>query len=157
MWYSQKNTCVGVFFLLRLQVFRRVTLEYLFWRTPANGCFYIFGKYFLGRFSNYKLAKGTFDNRLLCEKLLKSVTIEQKCFLSENTRWGEKRLTHTLGGNSLENVSKIPENFYIKHLRWSKIDLFKETKKVSKKRYSTNVRSSLTEVFCKKEKKSVTT
>ena len=29
--------------------------------------------------------------------------------------------------------TKIPENFDIKHLRWSKIDLSKETKKVLKK------------------------
>ena len=38
----------------------------------------------------------------------------------------------------LENIflptsTKIPENFDIKHLRWSKINLSKETKKVLKK------------------------
>ena len=64
--------------------------------------------------------------------------------------------------NSLEKVSlekveniflhntKIPENFDIKHLRWSKIYLSKETKNAPKKRYSSNFRSSCMEVFCKK-------
>ena len=33
----------------------------------------------------------------------------------------------------LHASTKIPENFDIKHLRWSKIDLSKETKKVLKK------------------------
>ena len=54
------------------------------------------------------------------------------------------------------NYQQIPihisENFDIKHLRWSKIDLSKKTKKDSKKR-STNFRSSRLEMFCQKEKK----
>ena len=33
----------------------------------------------------------------------------------------------------LHASTKIPENFDIKHLRWNKIDLSKETKKVLKK------------------------
>ena len=44
-------------------------------------------------------------------------------------------------GSSLGKVSKIPENFDIKHLGWSKIDLSKEIKKGSKKRFSTSFRS----------------
>ena len=43
---------------------------------------------------------------------------------------------------------KLPENFDIKHLRWNKIDLSKETKKASKKRCFVNFRSR-SEVFCK--------
>ena len=40
----------------------------------------------------------------------------------------------------------------MKHLRWSKIDLSKKTKKRFKKRYPTNFRSSRTKV-CEKEEK----
>ena len=62
-------------------------------------------------------------------------------------------------GQKAENISlhtsiKISENFIIKHLRWSKADLSKETnkqKKDSKERYSTNFSSSRPEVYCKKD------
>ena len=49
---------------------------------------------------------------------------------------GEKTnsyITHNWG-NSSEKVSKIPETFDSKYLRWGKIDLSKETKEGSKKR-----------------------
>ena len=49
----------------------------------------------------------------------------------------------------LHNSFKISENFDIKHLRWSKTDLSKETKKDSKKRYCTNFRNSHQEVLYK--------
>ena len=52
----------------------------------------------------------------------------------------------------LETI-KISENFDIKHLRWSKIELSKEKKKEYKKSYSTTFRSSRLEMFCIKRKK----
>ena len=48
--------------------------------------------------------------------------------------------------NFLHNSIKISGNFDIKHLRWSKTDISKETKKCSKKRYSTNFSSNHMEV-----------
>ena len=44
-------------------------------------------------------------------------------------------------GNQFGKISKIPENFDIKHLSWSKIDLSKEIKKGSKERFSASFRS----------------
>ena len=49
----------------------------------------------------------------------------------------------------LHTITKIPENFGIKHLQYSKVNISKETKKSSKKRYSTNFRSSHTYEFQK--------
>ena len=49
-----------------------------------NGCFFIFENCFVRTF----LAKGTFDEKN--ERLLKSVKIEQKCFLSYHKALGER-------------------------------------------------------------------
>ena len=51
----------------------------------------------------------------------------------------------------LYTSSKFSGNFNIKHLRWSKTDLFKETKSDSKKIYSMNIRSRCLEGFYKKD------
>ena len=66
-----------------------------------------------------------------------------------------KRETEAIGKSFMQNQiksrkyssahqlhNKISENFDIKHLQRSKTDLSKETKKASKKRYSTSFRSS---------------
>ena len=75
LWYSQENTCAGVYFLIKLHAIRRLTLlkrdsnrdiflwisrnlwEDLFWRTLANDC--IVGKCFVRTFlrSDLNLAR----------------------------------------------------------------------------------------------------
>ena len=95
LWYSQKNTCVGVSFLIKLQIIRPVTLlkRLQYWYFLANIWKCIrrpifeellrkaaFLEVLWERFSDQKLPKGTIDD-ILYERLLKLVKIEQKYFL----------------------------------------------------------------------------
>ena len=122
-----------------MQVFRRATLEHLFGRISANGCFYIFEKRFAVRFSNYNLAKGTFD------KLVK-VKIEQKYFLS-----GEERKDTYIRGKQFWKSFQNSRKF------WHYTKYIYPKKQGSKKRCSMNFKRSRTEkskkqFFCKKQK-----
>ena len=128
-----------------MQVFRRATLEHLLCRISANGCFYIFEKRFAVRFSNYNLAKGTFD------KLVK-VKIEQKYFLS-----GEERKDTYIRGKQFWKSFQNSRKFWHYTSALEQNIFIQRNKKGSKKRCSMNFKSSRTEkskkqFFCKKQK-----
>ena len=128
-----------------MQVFRRATLEHRLCRISANGCFYIFEKRFVVRFSNYNLAKGTFD------KLVK-VKIEQKYFLS-----GEERKDTYIRGKQFWKSFQNSRKFWHYTSALEQNIFIQRNKKGSKKRCSMNFKSSRTEkskkqFFCKKQK-----
>ena len=106
--YSQENTCVGVSFLIKLQVISPVTLlkhglkrgsntdiscdsrEHLIWRTLANGCI---GKSFVRTFFRSELSKGNFwwkkCSSVYCERLLKQSRLNKN--ISYHIVLGEER------------------------------------------------------------------
>ena len=105
LWYSQENTGVGVSFLIKRQAVSPATLlkkdsntDIYLWISAnlLNTYFYKFiitfandsisRKWFVRTFFRSELSKGNFwwnkNGHLLCERLLKLINIEQKCFLS---------------------------------------------------------------------------